>query len=153
MRPIDPRMFRAPLRGLLAAGASVAALAWPRPADAAGAWLASADLEPVEQRLAVALAPGRTTVWTSLRFVAPAGPVAFVLPVPAGASVDRSSDAWLEALDLATAPRVFPPPHASPACPGVGNSWKRPSSANRSTFPSNPVTYNVPSGASANVRT
>jgi hypothetical protein len=106
-------------RAILAAGAALAALSTPCEARASGAWLASADLTPVEQRVAVAIAKDRTTTWTSLRFVAPKGPVGFVVPVPAGASVDRSSDAWLEALDLATALRVFPPPHTGATCPGA----------------------------------
>jgi hypothetical protein len=87
-------------------------------ADAGGAALTSAPLHAIEQRIAVALGPERTTVWTSLRFEADAGPVGVVIPVPPGASLDRSSDAWFEALEIATAPRVFPPDAVSAACPG-----------------------------------
>ncbi len=85
---------------------------------AAGAWLPSGTFKPVEQRVAVASGPDRTTLWTSLRFDASAGPVGIVVPAPPGASLDFSSDAWFEALDDATAPRIFPPSGVSPFCPG-----------------------------------
>lgn len=87
-------------------------------AEAGGAVLPSAKLHAVEQRIAVALAPDRTTLWTSLRFEADAGPVGILLPVPPGAALDTSSDAWFEALEVATAPRVFPPDSVIAACPG-----------------------------------
>jgi hypothetical protein len=105
-------------RAAFAIGAAFAVLVDGGTAHAASAWISGADLTPVEQRVAIALGPDRTTEWTSLRFVAPPGPVAFVVPVAPGAAVDRSSDAWLESLEVATAPRVFPPVHASPTCPG-----------------------------------
>jgi hypothetical protein len=117
----DGLVRRAPRSGLrltVATATAAACLATSAGASAAGVWLASASLEPVEQRVAVAATPARTTLWTSLRFVAPPGPVAIVLPVPSGAAVDASSDAWLEALDAATAMRVFPPRHASATCAG-----------------------------------
>jgi len=75
-------------------------------------------MEPVEQRVAVAVGPDRTTMWTSLRFDASAGKVGIVVPAPPGSSLDFSSDAWFEALDVATAPRIFPPEGESPYCPG-----------------------------------
>ena len=68
--------------------------------------------------MAIAVGPDRTTIWTSLRLTAPAGTIGVVIPAPPGASLDRSSDAWLEALEVATAPRVFPPESVSPFCPG-----------------------------------
>ena len=58
-------------------------------------------------------------MWTSLRFDASAGKVGIVVPAPPGSSLDFSSDAWFEALDVATAPRVFPPGGESPYCPGA----------------------------------
>lgn len=64
------------------------------------------------------MGPTRTTVWTSLRYDAPSGPFALVIAVPAGAALDTSSDAWFEALEVATAPRVFPPDALDPFCPG-----------------------------------
>ena len=87
-------------------------------AEAGGAVLPGAKLHAVEQRIAVALGPDRTTVWTSLRFKSDAGPVGVILPVPAGAALDVSSDAWFEALEIATAPRVFPPEGVDAWCPG-----------------------------------
>jgi hypothetical protein len=81
-------------------------------------WLASGQLTPIEHRVAVSVGPARSTVWTSLRFDAAAGPVAVIIPAPPGASVDWSSDAWLEALEVASAPRVFPPQGSTGACPG-----------------------------------
>jgi hypothetical protein len=87
-------------------------------AEAGGAVLPGSKLHVVEQRIAVALAPDRTTVWTSFRFEGDAGPVGVVIPVPSGASLDTSSDAWFEALEIATAPRVFPPEGESATCPG-----------------------------------
>ncbi|MEJ7728261.1 MAG: DUF2330 domain-containing protein [Polyangiaceae bacterium] len=99
---------------MCAAAATVAGT----PAARAGGWLAGSGSEPIEQRVAVAVTPTRTTVWTSVRLTAPAGPVAIVVPAAPGASLDVSSDAWFEALEVATAPRVFPPDGASPWCPG-----------------------------------
>src|SRR6185369_7998779 len=84
----------------------------------AGAWLSAASLTPVEQRIAVAVGPQRTTVWTSLRFEAAGGPMGIIVPAPPGAALDLSSDAWFEALEVATAPRILPPANESPFCPG-----------------------------------
>lgn len=80
--------------------------------------LPGAKVHAVEQRVAIALGPERTTVWTSLRFEGESGPVGIVIPVPPGAALDTTSDAWFEALEIATAPRVFPPEGVSAACPG-----------------------------------
>jgi len=91
-------------------------------AQAAGAWLSSASLTPTEQRVAVAVGPARTTLWTSLRFDAAGGSVAIIVPAPPGSSLDFSSDAWFEALEVATAPRLFPPSGADPFCPGKSGS-------------------------------
>jgi hypothetical protein len=88
------------------------------PARAAGAWVSSGGLAPVEQRVAIAAGPSRTTLWTSLRFTAAGGKMGIVLPAPPGSSIDISSDAWFEALEVATAPRVFPPHGSSFYCPG-----------------------------------
>ncbi|WP_437958142.1 DUF2330 domain-containing protein [Sorangium sp. So ce119] len=85
---------------------------------AAGALLPGAGQTSVEQRVAVAAGPERTTIWTSLRFQGASGPVALVVPVPPLAALDVSSDAWLEALEAATAPRVLPPEGVVPYCPG-----------------------------------
>jgi hypothetical protein len=88
-------------------------------AEAAGGWIAGASFAPVEQRVAIASsAGGRTTLWTSLRFSSGAGKLAIVIPAPPGTVLDFSSDAWFEALEVATAPRIFPPAGPAPYCPG-----------------------------------
>ncbi|WP_437278939.1 DUF2330 domain-containing protein [Sorangium sp. So ce375] len=109
-----PRM---PRRSLALALPSVL-LSLSGDALAAGAWLPGAGQASVEQRVAVAAGPERTTLWTSLRFQGARGPVALVVPVPPLAALDTSSDAWFEALEAATAPRVLPPQGVDPYCPG-----------------------------------
>ncbi len=108
------------LRRALVAASIVGSLAClSARAEAAGAWVSGAgSFAPLEQRVAVAVGPARTTLWTSLRFTSGSGPVAIVIPAPPGASLDRSSDAWLEALDEASAARVFPPASGDPYCSG-----------------------------------
>ncbi len=106
----------------LAASLLGAILACSGSARAGGAWLASGSLTPVEQRVAVAVGPTRTTLWTSLRFDAGGGTVALLVPAPVGSALDISSDAWFEALEVATAPRIFPPANVSPFCPGKSGS-------------------------------
>ncbi|WP_197041180.1 DUF2330 domain-containing protein [Chondromyces apiculatus] len=105
----------------LLALSSLPFVALPGAARAGGALLPSDDQTPVEQRVAVAMGPERTTVWTSLRFDGSAGSVGVVVPVPPLAALDLTSDAWLEALEMATAPRIFPPFGASATCPGEGD--------------------------------
>jgi hypothetical protein len=110
------RMLRRPL-----ALALLGSLAWTAAsgsAAAAGAFLPGAGQSPIEQRVAIAAGPVRTTLWTSLRFNGAAGAVGVVVPVPPLSALDLSSDAWMEALEVATAPRVFPPGGISPYCPG-----------------------------------
>jgi hypothetical protein len=72
-----------------------------------------------EVRVAFAEGPASATTWTSLRVEGAEGPFALVVPLPEGAFVDRSSDAWFEALEVATAPRVVPPAGLSAVCPGA----------------------------------
>ncbi|WP_437676350.1 DUF2330 domain-containing protein [Sorangium sp. So ce131] len=114
---IRPRMLRRSLALVLPAGL-LSISAAPGDALAAGAWLPGAGQASIEQRIAVAAGPERTALWTSLRFQGAGGPVALVVPVPPLAAIDVSSDAWLEALEAATAPRVLPPQGVSPYCPG-----------------------------------
>ena len=101
--------------------ASVLALAATGVAEHArgsGALLPGADAIPREQRVAVAAGADRVTVWTSLQVSSSGGPIGYVIPVPPGASLDYASDAWLETLEVITAPRVLPPDGVSPYCPG-----------------------------------
>ncbi|MBK8255990.1 MAG: DUF2330 domain-containing protein [Polyangiaceae bacterium] len=73
---------------------------------------------PTQLRVASVTTPHGSTVWSSFQLSGDAGPVAIILPLPTGAFVDQSSDAWFEALEASTAPRVVPPNGLSPTCPG-----------------------------------
>lgn len=103
--------------GCAVIGLSAAALL---PADLrASASLSAAGHVPVEQRIAIAVGPERTTLWSQLALSGSAGQIAFVVPAPDGSSIDLASDAWFEALEAATAPRVVPPAGADSLCPGI----------------------------------
>ncbi len=71
-----------------------------------------------EVRVAVSSTGARTSRWVSLRVHGNATAFAWVVPVKPSAFVDLTSDAWLESLEDATAPRVVPP-DVTPAC-GTG---------------------------------
>jgi hypothetical protein len=109
-------------RSLAAASIAAAIASTGTRAEAAGAWASSAATTPLEQRVAMAVGPQRVTLWTSLRFESPGGPLVIIVPAPPGASLDIASDAWFEALEVATAPRIFPPASGSPFCPGKSGS-------------------------------
>jgi hypothetical protein len=109
-------------RAAFAASFAGALLSFASAAHADGAWLSTSSLTPTEQRVAVSVGPTRTTIWTSLRFQAAGGTMAIVVPAPPGASLDFASDAWFEALEVATAPRIFPPQGKNPFCPGKSGS-------------------------------
>lgn len=111
-----------PRRGLAAILGATLLTLHGSPAHAAGAWMSSEAITPAEQRVAIAVGPQRVTLWTSLRFTASGGRVAIVVPAPPGSALDISSDAWFEALEVATAPRIFPPANADPFCPGKSGS-------------------------------
>ncbi len=67
--------------------------------------------------VAIAATPERTTTWIKARFSSTGGTVVWFVPVHGPAAVDVASEAWLEGLDLATAPRVGPPRTLStPSC-------------------------------------
>lgn len=89
------------------------------PARAMGRVIPTADgpVQVDELRVAVALSPGQTTLWTAFRLSGSASHVAVVLPVAPGSFVDPGSEAWLRALESATAPRVIAPANA-PVCVG-----------------------------------
>jgi hypothetical protein len=63
--------------------------------------------EPITVRVAVAPGVDRTTRWYSLD-VGGQSPLVWVIPIGREAAVDDASTAWLEALDVVTAPRVVP---------------------------------------------
>jgi hypothetical protein len=93
-------------------------------ADAVGRLLVPAGSSALPSRVRVALAnaPGRTTLWVSTTLAGEAARVAWIVPVEPGTLADRASNRWLSALDDATAPRIFPPAAASgPGCgtPGL----------------------------------
>jgi hypothetical protein len=96
-------MRRASLLGLLIS----AFISIANRTDARGVFLGPSSVVPLEQRVAVA-AGDRTSTWISLRFTGPPADVAMVLIVTSGMWIDESSDAWFEALELATARRVVP---------------------------------------------
>jgi hypothetical protein len=72
--------------------------------------VASSAGDPVtvlRARYAVAISPSQTTRWASIQVEKFPGAMAWLLPVRPGARIDEASDAWFEALELATAPRVL----------------------------------------------
>lgn len=73
---------------------------------------------PVALRVAVAASdePGAPTArWASVTVQGSASAFAWIVPARPGALLATSPDAWLEALESATAPRVVPP-DATPPC-------------------------------------
>ncbi len=110
-------MPRAP-EGLAIVGAAILlGVTAPRPALAQAA-LSSAGHDTLEQRIAIALGPSRTVVWTQVHAAAEAGAFALIVPVEAGAGLDLSTEAWLEALEASTAPHILPPSGVEAVCPG-----------------------------------
>jgi hypothetical protein len=73
-----------------------------RPAHAVGLVLGA---EPTQVRMAVAPAPDRTTRWYSIT-ASGTQPFAWIVPVQRESAVDAVSSAWLEALDVTSAPRI-----------------------------------------------
>ncbi len=67
-----------------------------------------------EVEVAVASSPGRTTRWARLRVRGAAGAFVWLLPVRPGGMLDLASDAWMEALQASTAPRVLQPAFSAP---------------------------------------
>jgi hypothetical protein len=68
-----------------------------------------------EVHIAVSSTGTRTSRWVSLHVHGSATAFAWIVPVKPDAFVDLASDAWLESLEDATAPRVVPP-DVSPPC-------------------------------------
>src|SRR5260221_2149053 len=95
-----------------AVAACLALLGSAGDAEAAGLWLTTGDVSPRDMRLAVAQGPAGTTVWVNVAFGSWPTTLALVLPVPSGTMVDVASDAWLEALEVATAPPGYDLPGA-----------------------------------------
>src|SRR5689334_1903731 len=55
----------------------------------------------------MAISAAQTTRWATLRLARFPPSMAWILPVRPGARVEEVGDAWFEALDVATAPRVI----------------------------------------------
>lgn len=79
----------------------------PSPADTS---------EVREVQVAFALGPARSTMWFGARLYGASDTITLVIPVAPGAVVDPATDAWFEALRLATNPRVLPPATTPPPC-------------------------------------
>ncbi len=75
------------------------------------------DTHAIEQRIALSIGPQRTTLWSQMRVSGAAGTFAIVVPARPGASLDWATDAWLEALQAASAPRILPNPDTDATCP------------------------------------
>jgi hypothetical protein len=76
----------------------------------------SGTTETTEARMVVAYSPASTRAWYSLRVDGTAGDVGVVVPVAAGASIDFGVPAFLDALEVATTPRVIPPAETNVTC-------------------------------------
>jgi MYXO-CTERM domain-containing protein len=96
---------------IIAAAVVALTLAASPPAFALGAIVTSPPgaSAAATVREAITSAPGRTVRWGSVEVRGTASTVAWLVPVRPGAALDLASDAWLEALDAASAPRVVPP--------------------------------------------
>jgi Uncharacterized protein conserved in bacteria (DUF2330) len=107
-------------RTLLLSGCIAAAALTSGRAGAMGAIVTSppGDSSITDVRVAVSSTGTRTSRWVSLHVHGSATAFAWILPVKSSAFVDLASDAWLEALEDATSPRVVPP-DAAPTC-GAG---------------------------------
>lgn len=112
-------------RGLWRFGARIAtgvivALSAVLPAREASAvgFLASSGSHATEERVAMSVSDTRTAVYYQLDLDGTGGPVAIVVPVQDGASLDWSSRAFFEALQAATAPRILAPASVDAKCPG-----------------------------------
>jgi hypothetical protein len=106
------------------------------PVFGAGALLVPAGerVGVVDVRSAVAMSPSRTTRWIAIEIDKVPGSMAWVLPVRAGAVITEVGDAWLDALDVATAPRIV-----APRCGDAGPSPLRVVTESRGTLaPSTP---------------
>jgi hypothetical protein len=104
------------LRPLLLVALAPAAIAFAPDAHASGGLVTSPQgaSSIAEVEIAVASVPGHTTRWARLRVKGGAGAFVWVMPVRPGGMIDLASDAWLEALEVSTAPRILAPSVAPP---------------------------------------
>jgi hypothetical protein len=106
-------------RALLAAAATVAALAvsTPHDADACGACYAQSSESTIvsDHRMALSISLDRTILWDQITYQGNPSEFAYVVPVRRGAYLEASNDAWFTALDAATRPIIMQPqPKATP---------------------------------------
>jgi len=60
--------------------------------------------------MAFAVSGNRTVLWDQIQYTGNPGDVGWLHPVAQGATIELSNDAWFEALETATSPRVTAPP-------------------------------------------
>jgi len=107
---------RSPLRRCLPLALALLALA-PARAHAFGA-VAGPEGQLVSLstvRVAIATEGARTTRWAQVTVTGTTTGFAWMVPVQPGARLDLASDAWLDALDVATVPVVLPPVTGCPS--------------------------------------
>ncbi|HEY6560214.1 MAG TPA: hypothetical protein VI072_23175 [Polyangiaceae bacterium] len=106
--------------GAAAALFVVSLLVMARPCFALGSLLpAEGDAAAAtEVRVAIAPSAAHTARWFSVRVRSSSGRVAWVMPLFPGTAIDPVNDAWFDALDQATAPRVVAPADVVPAVCG-----------------------------------
>jgi len=114
---------------LLGLAAVVGLLATTPPARATGAVLppgTTPDPTTLDVQVAIATAPHGTTRWSRVTVGGPSR-VLWLVPARPGAALDWAPDAWLDALDTSTAPRIVPPSKVPPCgmteAPEVIASW------------------------------
>jgi len=99
------------MHGLTVVGVLVLLLGWARPAQACGGCFLPATESTVvtAHRMAVSISTERTILWDQIEYQGEPGEFGWVLPVRPGAVVEVSSDAFFEALDVATQVTVTAP--------------------------------------------
>jgi hypothetical protein len=98
-------------RTFLTTTAALSVATWCMTAPAQTALLASPpdSAELREARVAIAHGPAQSTLWFSAKIEGAADDIHVIVPVPPGARIDLSTDAWFEALADTTHTRVIPP--------------------------------------------
>lgn len=86
--------------------------------EASAVGFLSSGSHATEERVAMSVSDTRTVVFFQVDVDGAGGPVAIVVPVQDGASLDWSSRAFFEALQAGTAPRVLAPTSVDEKCPG-----------------------------------
>jgi hypothetical protein len=82
----------------------------------------SADSFVTGHRMAFAISEKRTVLWDQIKFNGSPDEFGWVLPVKPGAYIEKSTDAWFEALDTVTTVHVASPLVTCPSPNGFGRS-------------------------------